>query len=180
MKILKEVKHELAYIILNYFVCYIPIWVIRKLLYRLFGMKIGKGTRILMGTKINYPKHIIIGDNTIINEWCYLDGRGGISIGSNVTIANYTKLITGFHDIDDENFKYCESRIDVGNNVAIFADSVVLAGAIINDGCVFSAKSLIRKGVYNKKGIYAGNPAKFIRSRRSKCEYIQFWPTIFR
>lgn len=180
MKTLSEIKHELAYIILNYFVCYIPLWIIRKALYLLFGMKIGKGTRILMGTKINYPKRISIGNNTIINEWCYVDGRGGINIGSNVTIANFSKLITGFHDIDSDDFAYCESSIEIGDNVAIFSDSVVLAGAKINDGCIFSAKTLVRKGIYEEKGIYAGNPAKFIRLRRSKCGYQQYWPTIFR
>lgn len=178
--VLTEIKSEIAFIFLNYFICYIPIWIVIKFLYRLFGLKIGKGSRILMGTKLNYPKYIDIGENTIINEWCYLDGRGGISIGSNVTIANYTKLITGYHKIDDDQFSYIDAPIRIGDNVAVFADSLVLAGAIIDDGCIFSAKSLVRKGTYEKNGVYAGNPAKLIRYRMSSCTYKQWWPTIFR
>lgn len=34
-----------------------------------------------------------------------LDARGGIKIGSNVTIAGYCKLITGSHDINSPEFQ---------------------------------------------------------------------------
>lgn len=177
---LHEIKFEIKFLFLNYIVSYFPIWMVRKKIYNLFGLKIGKGSRILVGVKVYEPKGIKIGNNTIINDWCYLDGRGGIVIGDNVTIATYTKLITGAHNIDDEDFSYQDSSINIGNNVAVFSDSVVLGGATINDGCIFSAKSLVRKGTYEKNGIYAGNPAKFIRYRKSSCNYNQWWPTIFR
>ena len=178
--ILHEIKFEIKFLFLNYFVSYFPIWIVRKFFYYLFGMRIGKGSRLLVGVKVYEPEKIRIGRNTIVNDWCYLDGRGGITIGDNVTIATYSKLITGAHNIDDDNFSYQDSAITIGNNVAVFSDSVVLGGANINDGCIFSAKSLVRKGLYERNGIYAGNPAKFIRYRKSNCNYKQWWPTIFR
>lgn len=43
---------NLIYVFVNYFVNYIPVWTIRKLIYRCLGMKIGTGTRINMGCVI--------------------------------------------------------------------------------------------------------------------------------
>ncbi|MFA9464616.1 MAG: hypothetical protein ACERKN_10040 [Velocimicrobium sp.] len=177
---IKKMCVEVKYVLLNCIVCNIPFWPFRYILYSAFGMKIGRKSRILMHTRVYAPEKIKIGKNTFVNECCYLDGRGGIDIGSSVTIATYTKLITGSHNIDDENFSYIESPIVIGDNVAIFSDSLVLGGSVIEKGCVFSARSLVRKGVYEEKGIYAGNPVKFLRIRKSLVEYEQQGFTVFR
>lgn len=170
---MKDFILEIEYIFLNNFLAYFPFWPIRKLFYKLLGMKIGKGSRIMMKTVVYCPHKIVIGDNSMINECCYLDGRGKIEIGNNVTIATFTKLISASHNIDDDDFSYVSNSIIIGDNSAVFSDSVVLGGAKISKGCVFSAKSLVRKGEYCDNGIYGGNPAVFIRKRHSKSDYKQ-------
>ncbi|MBP5528601.1 MAG: acyltransferase [Lachnospiraceae bacterium] len=181
IKFIKEICKNLIYIFINYFITYIPFWPLRKLLYLICGMKIGKGSRILMGTKIDGSSKIRIGKRTIVNENCFLDGRSGLTIGDDVTVAVYSRLISGGHFIDDEDFAYHGDEIIIGNNVAIFSGCTVLAGANIEDGCVFSAMSLVRKGTYKKKGIYAGNPAKYIRDRECSLNYKQdYWHPILR
>ncbi len=178
---IKKIRDEFIYIFVNYFICNIPFWPIRKIFYKLVGVKIGKKSRILMKTKIIYPWRLVVGDYTIINENCYLDARGKIKIGSNVTIAVFSKLITGYHDIDKENFDYAEDTIIIRDNVAIFANCIVLAGANIKSGVVVSALSLVCRGDYEANGIYAGNPAKYIRRRESTAKYIQnSWQPWFR
>lgn len=172
-RILKSFANEMLFMFTNYIICYIPLWTIRKLLYRLCGMKIGKGSRIMMHVRIYAPHKIVIGERSVINEWCYLDGRGGITVGNDVTIATFSKLITAAHSVDDEKFAYYSLPILLKDNVAVFSDSLVLGGATINEGCVISAKSLVRKGDYSKRGIYAGNPAKFIRDRKCNADYNQ-------
>ncbi len=136
-------------------------------------MKIGKKSRIMMHVRIYAPHKIIIGERTVINEWCYLDGRGGISIGNNVTVATFSKLITAAHSVDDQFFSYYSLPITLEDNVAIFSDSLILGGAMLEKGCVISAKSLVRRGTYNMLGIYAGNPAKYIRDRKCNAVYKQ-------
>lgn len=149
---------------LNYFVNKIPFWCIRKLLYKIFGLRIGKDSRIGLGTFIISPKHIIIGNNTIINEKCYLDGRGGLLIGNNCSISMYAKLITGTHNHNSLHFEYITQQIEIFDNVWIGTDAVILngsklgTGSIIGAGCVF-------KGVALNKEIYVGNPAKKIKER---------------
>lgn len=164
---------ELKYLFVNHIICNIPIWIIRKALYQICGMKIGKGSRVLLKTRVYAPSKVIIEDHTIINEYCYLDGRGGLKIGSNTTIAVYTKIISAGHNIDSNTFEYIDAPIVIGNNVAIFADSIVLGGAQIQNGAVFYSRSVIPKGEYIEKGVYAGNPAKLLRMRQSDINYIQ-------
>ena len=180
MKIIKKFLGELKYIILNCITCFIPFWPLRWCIYKAFGMKIGRGSRILLHTRVYAPENIVIGQRSWINENCYLDGRGGVQIGSDVTIATYTKLITGSHNIDDETFSYSQSHIVIEDNCAVFSDTIVLGGAHLEKGVVISAKSLVRKGNYQVKGIYAGNPAKFIRFRKCSCEYRQSGFVLFR
>lgn len=67
---------DLKYVFMNSFINRIPFWVIRKWLYILCGMSLGKGCRIAMRTVVIWPKNISIGKNTVINEECLLDGRG--------------------------------------------------------------------------------------------------------
>lgn len=172
---------EILFCLNNYVIPSIPFWPLRKCLYKIQGMEIGKGSRILMKTRIVNPKGISIGEYTFINECCFLDGRSGIEIGSNTTVAIYTKLITGGHDIDDESFAYSGGKIKIGDHVAIFASSIVLGNVIIEDGCVFAAGSVVVKGQYKKLGVYAGNPAVLKRIRKCTLEYSQgFWHPIFR
>lgn len=180
MRIIKRCFWELEYIILNCLVCNIPLWIIRRFLYQLMGMKIGRGSRILMHCRVYHPHKISIGERTIINECCYLDGRGGIEIGSDVTIATYSKLITGSHKIDNESFDYYDEAIIIEDNSAIFSGSIVLGGASIRKGCVVSALSLVRRGEYTSRGIYGGNPAKYIRDRTCALQYRQSGATLFR
>ena len=174
-------KNEIFYLFVNHIICNIPIWAIRKWLYKICGMKIGKGSRVLLKTRVYCPQKITIGDYTIVNEYCYLDGRGGLNIGSNVTIAVYTKVITAGHIIDDNRFGYTDAPVSIGDNVAVFADSIIFGGANIARGAVFYGRSVVPRGNYVEKGIYAGNPAKLLRIRNSDADYIQNeWAPKFR
>ena len=73
----KRALGDLGTWFLNCIVGHIPCWAIRRSLYRLAGIKIGKGSRILTGAKIQGAKGISIGEHSYINSCCHLDGRGG-------------------------------------------------------------------------------------------------------
>lgn len=178
---LKNMLGNMIYIFLNYFVCNIPSWTLRKFLYRLVGLKIGKDSRILMKVTILSPWRIEIGDNTYINEYCFLDGRGGLKIGSNVTIAIYSKLVTGYHNVDDEQFSYLKKPIMIEDDSAVFAGCIVLGGAHICRGGVLTAGSVAKSGEYMSYGIYAGNPIMHIRDRKIKeINITDKWKPFFR
>ncbi len=178
--IFMSILDSLVYIFLNYFVCNIPMWSIRKILYRVCGLKIGKNSRILMKTTIVCPWKIEIGENTYVNEYCFLDGRGRIKIGSNVTVAIYSKLITGYHDIHDSTFSYQKRPIEINDYCVIFASCIVLGGVIMQNGALFTAGTVAKAGIYFPNAVYAGNPALCIGKRKAEKYDLKKWYLFFR
>lgn len=161
----RRVKSDLEYVFLNMLVNKIPCWYIRRFFYRISGMEIGKGARIGIGTVIVDPRGIKIGENGIVNEFCHLDGRGGLSIGKNTSISMYTAIITAGHDKDSKDFKYRKGKTKIGNNVWIGTRAIILENsdiadfAVIGAGCVF-------KGKAEEKEIYIGGSKKLVGKRK--------------
>ena len=55
-------------------------------------------------------------------------------------------------------------NINIGNDVFIGAKAIILPGLEIAEGCVIGAGAILTKDT-EPYGIYAGNPAKFIKKR---------------
>lgn len=183
MKIyLKSIAAGLLYVFCNYFINHVPSWTIRKALYQLCGMKIGSNSRIMMRTIVTLPWRITIGDNTVINEYCYLDGRGGLKIGNNVNVALYSMLITGTHDHKSSAFDFFSEPIVVCDDVWIAARSVVLNGCRLKKGVVVSAGSIVPpRMVCLEKSVYGGVPARRIKSfERVSDLKLKKWHVFFR
>lgn len=160
--------YDLLYVFLNFFVTYIPCWTIRKIVYLILGLKIGRGSRICMRTRLLEPWNISIGKNTIINEACILDGRGGLSIGNSCSVSTQSILYTASHTTNSEEFEYYEKETVIGDGVWIGARVITLPGVIIGNYTVIGAYSLVRDGIYDSNSIYAGIPAHKKRNREVK------------
>lgn len=154
------------YVLCNYVIANIPCWALRKFLYRALGMKIGANSRIMMKTVVTHPWKIRIGENTTVNEYGYLDGRGGIFIGNNCTIALRSMLVTGTHDHRSKGFDYYTEPIEIGNDVWVAAQAMVLNGCVLEDRCVVGAGAVVMPRTHCEVGcIYGGVPAKRIKER---------------
>ena len=170
---------DLGYMLLNTFINHIPAWWLRKLLYRAAGMKIGKHCRIGIGTIIVKPHGICLGEGCIVNEYCHLDGRGGLTIGDHTSISIYTKIITASHDINSESFAYQSHEVTIGDHVFIGAGVIILEKSILGKGCVVGAGAVV-KGVLECNGIYIGNPVKKVGNRVINNSYELYHDAYFR
>ena len=179
MKHLRAIAGSLVYIFLNYLVAYIPCWHIRKLFYLLFGMKIGKGSRINMKCTVWDPWKIRIGKDTIINEWALLDGRGGLEIGDSTSVAMWAIIYTASHYASSPEFEYFTRPTKIGDCCWICARVVILPGSVLADRTIVSANS-VYKGKSEESGIYAGVPATFVRHRAVEDNYVRSWVTHLR
>jgi len=157
-----------------WFVGFIPSHHFRRFFYRLFGMKIGKGSTIHMMARIYDPRHIKIGKDTIIGEKASLDGRkqlvnskGGLEIGNHVDIASEVMIWTSEHDVHDPQMKAIEEKVIVEDYVFIGPRSIILPGVKIEKGAVIAAGSIVTKNV-EPMAIMAGTPAKKIGVRKVK------------
>ena len=167
---------------LNHIIRHVPFYCIRRLFYTIAGMKIGKTSRILMGVYIQNPKGITIGEHCYINEFCMLDGRGGLTIKDNVSLSMYTKTLTATHDSNSSKFDYVEEPIVLEENVWTGIGSIILPGTRLPKGVIIAAGSVaIKNTIYEEKNVYSGVPAKKIGVRKYKDLYqLPDWKPRFR
>jgi acetyltransferase-like isoleucine patch superfamily enzyme len=158
----------------NHIINRIPFYSIRHAYYRnVLKMKIGTGSSIHMNTFINRSK-IIIGNNSAINRRCYLDGRGGITMGDNVSISPEVHLITASHNANSRNFEYYTKPILIEDYVWIGTRAIILPGVTLGKGCVVATGAVVHKDV-EPFTIVGGVPAKTIGKRTDKLNYNCRW-----
>jgi len=106
---------------------------LRQKLYRLLLRQVGHNVVFGENITIRHPMKIIIGDNTVIDDYCLLDAKGtnnqGIKIGNNVLINRNTALSTKNGDIDigDNTNIGSNCRIDSSGKIKL-GENVLIAG----------------------------------------------------
>lgn len=146
---------------------HIPFHSIRLFLYRLSGVRIGSGSRIHMWCNFYNPKGITIGEDTILGDHAFLDGRGKLTIGSHVAIASSVMIYNSQHDIDSQDFHAIEKEVMIEDYVFIGPRSIILPGVKIGKGAVVAAGAVVRDDV-KEFTVVGGVPARFIRERKNK------------
>lgn len=152
---------------LNFVSHFIPFHSVRKFIFRLFGVKIGKNSFIHMRTRFFYPAGITIGDGTIIGDACFLDGRNSLKIGNNVDIATGVMIYNSEHDVHSEDFRPIEEPVEIEDYVFIGPRAIILPGVKIGRGAVVAAGAVVTLSV-KEFGIVGGVPAKVIGERKNK------------
>lgn len=146
---------------------YIPFHHYRRFIYRLSGVKIGKGSTIHMGTIWYYPRNVKIGEDTIIGERAVLDGRDKLTIGNHVDIASEVMIYNSQHDIDGKDFSATSAPVVIEDYVFIGPRVIILPGVTIGKGAVVAAGAVVTSDV-PECGVVGGIPAKLIRYRENK------------
>lgn len=123
-----------------------------------------------MKTVVINPWKIAIGDRTIINEFCFIDGRGGLNIGSDVSISVYSSILTASHYTNSAEFAYKKSKVVIGNNVWVGIRAIILEGTEVKNGAIIGAGAVIKKYA-EENGIYTGNPSNKIGNRTLDNKY---------
>ena len=154
----------------NNIVANIPLWRVRRIYYRMMGVKIGYGTQLNMRTYLIGPGVFCIGDHSHVNPGCLIDYRGGIEIGSSVSISHRVMLITGGHNVQSKDF--CEMRkpIKIGDYVWSGAGATVLQGVEVGEGAVVAAGAVVVDDVAPFT-IVGGVPARKIGDRHRDLNY---------
>lgn len=146
---------------------HLPSHTLRLFCYRLSGVKIGKDSRIHMWANFFNPRGIEIGEDTIIGDHCFLDGRAKLKIGSHVAIASQVLIYNSEHDIRSEDMRPIEEPVAIGDYVFIGPRAIILPGVKIGKGAVVAAGAVVTKDVPPGK-IIGGVPAEVIGDREIK------------
>lgn len=115
--------------------------------------------------------HIKIGNFVYINSGTVIYSGNGVSIGDNVLIGPNCSIVPVNHNFEKINvpirlqgFSRARGGIIIEENVWLGAGVIILDGAIIHEGVVVGANSLVMNEL-EANWIYGGSPAKKIRKR---------------
>lgn len=160
----------------NAFVSHLPVYRLRHLYLRLIlRVRLGKGASVHMGCFFT-GRHISIGDHSVINRGCFLDGRGGITIGSNASISPDCSIVSLTHDVNHPDFGVLAKPVVIGDYAWVGMRAMILPGVELGEGAVVGAGSVVTRScaAYD---IVAGSPAGKIGERKKGLRYtLSYFP----
>lgn len=157
----------------NFFINWIPIPKLRKWVYLGLGIKIHPSAHIMRNCKFLSLNNLFIGERSVIGHDCLIDARGGITIGKDVNISSYTKLITAKHLVDEPDFRGKTDNIVIKDHVWIATNAIILQNIEIGEGAVVAAGAVVNKSV-SPYTIVGGVPATVIGERSRQLDYQLF------
>lgn len=172
-EVVGKILNRIANIILDFelmvlrWVSHVPSHIFRKMVYLLAGMEIGRGSVIHMWANFFDPSGIKIGEDTIIGDHAFLDGRALLIIGSHVDIASSVMIYNSEHDLESTEFKARTEPVEIGDHVFIGPRVTILPGVKIGKGAVIAAGAVVTTDVPEFM-IVGGVPAKEVAERKNK------------
>lgn len=115
------------------------------------------GNNVLIGPFVEIQKNVFVDDNTRIQSHSFLCEK--VKIGKNCFIGHGTMFIND--DFKNDKINKVFKQTNISNNVLIGSNSTILPVKICSK-VIIGAGSVVTKNII-KSGVYAGNPAKFIR-----------------
>ena len=170
---LPKLSNRLQTIILEFWllvlriVGYIPIHTVRKFFYLLSGVQLPLNSTIHLGANFFHPAGVQIGEDTIIGDHCFLDGRAPLKIGSHTAIASQVLIYNDEHDINSPSFGNSLAPVTIGDYVFIGPRAIILPGVTIGQGAVVAAGAVVTKNIPDFE-VWGGVPAKKISDRQLK------------
>lgn len=155
----------------------LPFYTVRLFYYRIIGIVIGKKTSIHMRVFMD-GQNITIGSNSVVNRSCYLDGRGTLLIGNNVSISPHVQIITVSHNMNSPYFDNVFTKVEIQDYAWIGTRAIILQGVTIGKGAVVGAGSVVTKDV-DPFTFVAGVPALKIKERNCNLLYDPTWFPVF-
>ena len=136
---------------------------ITALLSELTGCEVDESVVIFPPFHTDCGKNIHFGKNVFVNMGCKFQDQGGVYIDDGALIGHNVVLATINHDLDPETrHSMTPAPINIGRNVWIGSNAVILPGVDIGDGAVIAAGAVVGTDV--PAGCVAGGvPAKIIK-----------------
>lgn len=131
--------------------------------------EVGAGLQVIgRNILIESPDKLCIGKNFKINSDVFINARGGVDIGNNVTLSIGCKILSTGYDLDkwkEESIRVHQNeKVIIGDNVWICANAIVCPGVQISGNhVVVAAGAVVTKDIVYDNCIVGGNPAHIIK-----------------
>ena len=139
---------------------------IRRLAYKLAGVRVAQTAKINGLTRVHYA-NVSIGEGTWIGAGTQLipTRKSSIQIGDNCDLGPQVMFVAGSHIIGGSARRAAagtSSPISVGAGTRVGARATFIAGSSVGSGCIVAAGSLV-KDQFGDDVLIAGIPARVIR-----------------
>lgn len=123
------------------------------------------------GVTIVNANGLSVGRHFGCNTGSYIGAAGGITVGDYVLIGTNVTIASAVHPIEGREppvfaRPVVPAPVVIEDDVWIAAGAVILPGVTLRRGTVIGANSVVTRDT-EAYGVYAGAPARFIRSRES-------------
>jgi len=146
---------------------HLPSHSLRKACYRMMGASIAPKVSMFASVDIRKPSGLTIGRGCSIGPKVLLDGRKGLEIHDNVTIAYDAIIWTLHHDMNSDSFEGKGARTVIEDYAWICSRAILMPGVTIGRGAVVASGAVVTKDV-EPYAVVGGIPARKIGERQQK------------
>lgn len=160
--------------------CWLNSWRFEKLGRRCGvepGVRISSHCKVTLGDRVVLRRGVLvggsgqlhIGSGTAINEQVIIAATISVTIGTNCMLAPRVYVLDVDHDYGSRDIPICKqgyrnAPVEIGDDVWIGTQAVILKGVRIGTGAIIAANSVVTRNV-EPYTIVGGAPAKFIKTR---------------
>jgi putative colanic acid biosynthesis acetyltransferase WcaF len=146
---------RVAWYLVNYYIFFssVPLpSVLKRVLLRMFGAKVGRGVVIKPRVRIKSPWALTIGEYSWLGEDCWIDNQVSVHVGRHCCISQGVYICTGNHDYNDVAFQFFGNEVTISDGCWIGARANLSPGARIEPMAVVGMGVTIR-GMVQKNQI---------------------------
>lgn len=119
------------------------------------------GDNCFVGPFVEIQSNVVVGDRTRVQSHSFI--CDGVSIGNDCFVGHGVMFVNDlFSNGGPAGDRSAWKTTTIGNNVSI-GSNVTMLPVTVCDGAVIGAGAVVTKDI-TERGIYAGNPARMIRS----------------
>lgn len=142
---------------------------LKKLLLKGVGSKVGKRVVIYPGVWVTPGRNLILHDDVDLAKDVLITTSGGVEIGERSLIGYRTQILSADHEIPPAGERFPISgnvlgKVTIEKDVWIGANCIITRGVTVGKGAVVAAGSVVVKDV-PANAIVGGVPAKVIKYR---------------
>jgi acetyltransferase-like isoleucine patch superfamily enzyme len=132
------------------------------------AIRLGDGVQVRDNDELKSSGELTLGARTILGRNVTLHCDERMTLGANVGLAERVTIIDSDHGFDGSDTFFMEqpvrsAPVEIGDNVFLATNSVVLRGTTIGRNSVVAAGAVVNGGDYPERHVIGGVPARALK-----------------